>query len=37
MFTSTSYDIETQIDVGISLEKAYSKAGSNIVYMIGKY
>jgi len=37
MFTSRSYNIETQIDNGISLAKAYSKAGSNIVYMIGKY
>ena len=36
-FGSTSYNMNTKIDTGISLEKAYFKAGSNIAYMIGQY
>ena len=29
--------MNTNIDIGISLEKAFFKVGSNIAYMIGKY
>ena len=36
-FDSTSYDMNTKIDIGITLEKAYFIAASKIAYMIGKY
>ena len=36
-FGSTSYNMNTKIDTGISLEKAYFKAGQSIAYMIGQY
>jgi len=35
--TSSSYNMENKINIGISLEKAYSKVGTNFAYMIGEY
>ena len=29
--------MENKINIGISLEKAYSKVGTNFAYMIGEY
>lgn len=34
---SSSYNMENKIDIGISLEKAYSKTGTSFAYLIGEY
>lgn len=36
-FSSSSYNMDSKIDVGISLEKAYFKSGTNFAYIFGKY
>ncbi len=37
ILSSSSYNMENKINIGISLEKAYSKVGSKFAYMIGEY